>query len=106
MYGQFPAAASLLVYTGYNSATDNETIVSAPRTFSTPAGKIGGLLLVMEFELGMLQNLTWKDDDCTDCGNNTSLCLDNNCATSIASCASLNTSNPDACFTRVSAEEN
>lgn len=34
---QFPAAASLLVYAGYNAATDNETIVSEPRTFSTPA---------------------------------------------------------------------
>lgn len=32
---QFPAAASLVVYTGYNAATGNETIVSDPRTFST-----------------------------------------------------------------------
>ncbi|XP_024357260.1 uncharacterized protein [Physcomitrium patens] len=97
----FSEAASLLVYAGYNSATDNGTIVSEPRTFSTSVGKIGGLLLVMEFEQGVLKNLTWKDDDCRDCGNSSVLCLDNNCATPIATCISQNTTNPAICITRI-----
>ncbi|KAG0599476.1 hypothetical protein M758_12G154500 [Ceratodon purpureus] len=64
-------------------------------------GTVGGLLLVMEFELGVLQNLTWKDDECHDCGNNTALCLDHNCATATTTCANHNTTNPDLCFTRI-----
>lgn len=49
----------------------------------------------------LLWNYFRKDDFCAQCGPNSGLCLDQNCATDIKSCTLANVTNPSMCMTRV-----
>lgn len=54
----------------------------------------------------LLCNYFRKDDLCAQCGPNSGLCLDQNCATDIKSCTLANTTNPSMCMTRVWSQSN
>ncbi|XP_024536158.1 uncharacterized protein LOC9645484 [Selaginella moellendorffii] len=78
---QFPGNATVVAYAG------NPTIVSTPKYFLIPYGRIPIYTLVIELKKGVLKNLLWKDDKCASCGGKTSAsCFQGACSTSESTC--------------------
>eukprot|EP00249_Psilotum_nudum_P022129 c28388_g2_i2 orf=439-1110(-) len=84
----FPGNASLIVYAGRNP-----TVVSLPRYFLTPYGRVPELTLVLNFQIGKLTNLLWKNNNCGDCGVDSPACIEGSCATSESTCQDLASTN-------------
>ncbi|CAM6024939.1 unnamed protein product [Sphagnum balticum] len=83
----------------YNNSDPLSNLLS-PCSPSAATAKVAGLLLVMDFEDGMLTTLSWKDESCAICGNTSALCMDNNCGTAITTCNAAN-ADPTLCLTRI-----
>ncbi|EFJ23265.1 hypothetical protein SELMODRAFT_415872 [Selaginella moellendorffii] len=81
LHTAFPGNATVVAYAG------NPTIVSTPKYFLIPYGRIPIYTLVIELKKGVLKNLLWKDDKCASCGGKTSAsCFQGACSTSESTC--------------------
>ncbi|KAJ7533412.1 hypothetical protein O6H91_13G047500 [Diphasiastrum complanatum] len=84
----FPGNASLIVYAGVNS-----TIVSKPRSFLVPYGRVPEFNLILQFENGNLTHLLWENENCASCGANSPACVQGSCATAESICQNATSSN-------------
>ncbi|CAI5461032.1 unnamed protein product [Closterium sp. Yama58-4] len=87
--------SSLIVYSGAKG------IVSSPRQFLSPLGRLPSLILIINFKEGVLDSFVWKDMGCSEstCQPVSPLCVDNsNCLVTEDQCSSMKTSSdPEPC---------
>ncbi|CAI7882794.1 unnamed protein product, partial [Closterium sp. NIES-54] len=87
--------SSLIVYSGAKG------IVSSPRQFLSPMGRLPSLTIIINFKEGVLDSFVWKDMGCSEstCQPVSPLCVDNsNCLVTEDKCSSMKTSSdPEPC---------